>query len=100
MPFSRGVWECLGGAIFPGRTKPCVLTLETGAKGGSPPLPENAEVFVYCLRGQLECQIGSASYDLKQGDSLLFFSKLPHRWRNPGPHVTSLLMVFGNAMQD
>lgn len=39
----------------------------------------------YILSGELEMTIDGDVYHLKAGDSVHFESKLPHKWKNPGP---------------
>lgn len=94
VPFSRGVWEGLGGEQFTGRVEPFVLTLESGATSGQHNMAHSGHEFVYCLRGHLEYLIEKQVYHLDAGDSLLFAAQLNHRWRNPGNTVTNALIVL------
>jgi DNA-binding XRE family transcriptional regulator/quercetin dioxygenase-like cupin family protein len=94
VPFTRGVWEGLGGELFAGRVEPFALTLESGANSGPHPLIHNGHEFVICIRGQLEYRVENEPYLLEPGDSLLFCSQLRHRWRNPGPTVTNVVFVL------
>ena len=94
VPFSRGVWEGLGGEQFTGRVEPFVLTLESGATSGQHTMVHSGHEFVYCLRGHLEYLIEKQIYHLDAGDSLLFAAQLNHRWRNPGNTVTNALIVL------
>ena len=57
IPFSRGVWEGLGGEQFTGRMEPFVLTLENGASSGPHSMAHSGHEFVYCLRGKLEYEV-------------------------------------------
>jgi transcriptional regulator with XRE-family HTH domain len=94
VPFTRGVWEGLGGELFIGHVEPFALTLETGANSGPNPIVHTGHEFVVCLRGQLEYQVEHEIFLLESGDSLLFAAKLKHRWRNPGPLVTNAVFVL------
>ncbi len=94
VPFTRGVWEGLGGEMFVGRVEPFALTLESGASSGPEPIVHTGHEFVVCLRGQLEYQVESQIFHLEAGDSLLFAAHLIHRWRNPGPLVTNAVFVL------
>jgi transcriptional regulator with XRE-family HTH domain len=94
VPFTRGVWEGLGGEMFTGRVEPFAITLESGAHSGVKPIVHSGHEFVLCLRGQLEYQVGNETFRLETGDSLLFASRLKHRWRNPGPTVTNAVFVL------
>jgi transcriptional regulator with XRE-family HTH domain len=94
VPFTRGLWEGLGGETFTGRVEPFALTLESGAHSGVKTIVHGGHEFVLCLRGQLEYQVEDETYRLEAGDSLLFASRLRHRWRNPGPTVTNAIFVL------
>lgn len=94
IPFSRGVWEGLGGEHFTGRVEPFVLTLESGASSGTHGMAHGGHEFVFCLRGRLEYLIEKQTYELETGDSLLFAAQLNHRWRNPGGVVTNALILL------
>lgn len=94
MSFTRGVFEALGGEQFVGRVEPFMLTLESGASCGPHGMVHTGHEFVFCLRGQLDYFVEKEIYHLEAGDSLLFASKLSHRWRNPSTHVTNALIVL------
>jgi transcriptional regulator with XRE-family HTH domain len=94
VPFTRGLVEGLGGELFSGRVEPFALTLENGANSGPQPIIHTGHEFVLCLRGQLEYQVEDEIYLLEAGDTLLFAAHRQHRWRNPGPLVTSAIFVL------
>lgn len=94
IPFTRGVWEGLGGERFTGRVEPFVLTLESGASSGPHNMVHSGHEFVFCLRGQLDYLVEKQAFLLEAGDSLLFAAHLNHRWRNPGSTVTNVLVVL------
>jgi transcriptional regulator with XRE-family HTH domain len=94
VPFTRGVWEGLGGEMFTGRVEPFAITLESGANSGVKSIIHTGHEFVLCLRGQLEYQVQNETFRLEAGDSLLFASRLKHRWRNPGPMVANAIFVL------
>jgi transcriptional regulator with XRE-family HTH domain len=100
VPFSRGVWEGLGGERFIGRVEPFVLTLESGASSGIHNMVHSGHEFVFCLRGQLEYQVENRVFRLEVGDSLLFAANLHHRWRNPGDTVTNALIVLSGFAEN
>ena len=100
VPFSRGVWEGLGGEQFAGRVEPFMLTLESGASSGPHTIIHSGHEFVFCLRGQLEYQVEKEIYLLEAGDSLLFAAQLNHRWRNAGKTVTNALIVLSGFSED
>lgn len=94
MSFTRGVFEALGGEQFVGRVEPFMLTLESGASSGPHDIVHSGHEFVFCLRGQLDYSVEKETYRLGPGDSLLFASKLRHRWKNPSNTVTNALIII------
>jgi len=100
VPFSRGVWEGLGGEQFTGRVEPFLLTLENGASSGPHTMVHSGHEFVFCLRGQIEYHVERQVFLLNSGDSLLFAAQLHHRWRNPGNTVANALIVLSGFSED
>jgi len=100
VPFSRGVWEGLGGEQFSGRVEPFMLTLESGASSGLHTMIHSGHEFVFCLRGRIEYFVEKQVFTLEPGDSLLFAAQLNHRWRNPGKKVTNALIVLSGFSED
>ena len=94
MSCTRGVFEALGGETFSGRVEPFMLTLESGASSGPHNITHTGHEFVFCLRGQLEYYVEREVFTLSAGDSLLFASKLRHRWRNSSRNVVSALIII------
>lgn len=94
MSFTRGVFEALGGEQFTGRIEPFMLTLESGSSSGPHNIVHSGHEFVFCLRGQLEYFVEKQVFLLSAGDSLLFASKLQHRWKNPSKNVTNALIII------
>ena len=94
IPFTRGVFEGLGGERFVGRVEPFVLTLESGANSGPHTMAHTGHEFVFCLRGELEYTVERNIYRMSPGDSILFAAQLTHKWKNPGRTVTNALVVL------
>jgi transcriptional regulator with XRE-family HTH domain len=94
VPFTRGVFEGLGGEQFAGRVEPFMLTLESASNSGPHLITHTGHEFVFCLRGELEYTVERNIYHLMPGDSLLFAAQLRHRWKNPGRIVTNALIVL------
>ena len=96
MSFTRGVFEGLGGSQFSGHVEPFILTLEAGASSGTRNIVHPGHEFVFCLRGKLEYYVDKQYFQLEAGDSLLFASKLQHKWKNSGNTVaTGLIIISG-----
>lgn len=98
--FQRGIWEGLGGESFSGRVEPFMLTLEGGASSGRSGLIHSGHEFVLCIQGQLEYEVEDQRFLLEPGDSLLFASRLQHRWRNPGKATTNAIFVLAGFELD
>lgn len=94
MSFTRGLFEALGGEKFVGRVEPFMLTLESGASSGPHSIVHSGHEFIFCLRGQLDYTVEKEVFHLSAGDSLLFASKLQHKWKNPSNIVTNALIVI------
>lgn len=94
MSFTRGVFEALGGEQFTGRVEPFMLTLESGAASGPHDIVHTGHEFVFCLRGHLEYHVEREVFRLDPGDSLLFASKLRHRWKNLTNTVSNALIII------
>ncbi len=94
MSFTRGIFEGLGGSQFSGHVEPFMLTLEAGASSGTRNIAHTGHEFVFCLRGKLEYSVDKQFFQLEAGDSLLFASKLQHKWRNTGNTVTTGLIII------
>jgi transcriptional regulator with XRE-family HTH domain len=94
MSFTRGVFEALGGEQFSGRVEPFMLTLESGSSSGPHNMVHTGHEFVFCLRGQLEYYVEKQVFQLSGGDSLLFASKLQHRWKNSSKNVVNALIII------
>jgi len=100
VPFSRGLWEGLGGEEFSGRMEPFMLTLESGANSGPFSMAHSGHEFVLCLRGRLEYHVANQIFTLEPGDTLLFAAQLKHRWRNTGSTVTNVVFVLAGFESD
>ena len=96
MSFTRGVFEALGGEQFSGRVEPFMLTLESGASSGPHNIVHSGHEFVFCLRGRLEYYVEKQIIELSAGDSLLFASKMQHRWKNASKNVVNALIIISD----
>lgn len=98
--FERGGWYGLGGESFIGRVEPFVLTLEPGAASGEYGTIHSGHEFVLCLEGRVEYDVDDQSFELEPGDSLIFASRLKHRWENRGDKKASVLVVLSGFELD
>ena len=96
IPFTRGLWEGLGGETFSGRIEAFMITLESGASSGPHGMLHSGSEFVFCLRGVVEYEVDGQRFTLEAGDNLIFAAQLNHRWRNPGPNVCNAIIVISS----
>lgn len=94
VPFMRGLWESLGGDEFNGHVEAFMLTLENGGSSGPFNIAHKGHEFVYCLRGNIDYEVGGVMYSMTAGDSLLFSANLTHKWNNPGPVVANAIVLI------
>ena len=97
---NSGVWSGLGGESFVGRMEPFILELESGASSGPYGMIHSGHEFVMCLEGQLTYEVEDQNFVLEPGDSLIFTSRLRHRWSNPTPRKTKALFVLAGFELD
>ena len=98
--FPRGRWEGLGGEAFLGRVEPFMLHLEPGATSGPHGLLHSGHEFVMLIEGSLEYEVEGQRFVFEPGDTLLFASRLHHRWRNPGKTPAHVLFVLSGFELD
>lgn len=66
---------------------------EPGTASARVPLHHHGYEFGLILEGQLEVTVEDHVYVARTGDAIKLDSNRPHRFRNPGPHVTRTLWV-------
>ena len=50
--------------------------------------------FVYCLSGEIVCEVGEEKIRLAQGDAVTYKAEMPHRINNMSPAGSQALVVF------
>ncbi|HML24308.1 MAG TPA: cupin domain-containing protein [Aggregatilinea sp.] len=88
------VMESLGLGLHNQQLEPFLVTVEPRAGGASQPISHPGQEFVYCLSGAVEYHVGSQTYAMQPGDSLLFDATQPHYFCNLGEIAAELLLVF------
>lgn len=58
--------------------------LPGGGSGGEPYTHDSDEECAVVLQGRLRFWVGDDAHLLKEGDSITFESRIPHRWENAG----------------
>ena len=65
-----------------------------GGTGDEPYAHDSDEECVLVLEGSLDLWIGETFYALREGDSVVHSSRLPHRNRNSGDRVSKVLFIL------
>lgn len=94
VPFANGSVEDLGAGFVASSLQSFIVRLRGSSRSVSQPIVHSGYEFVLCLKGRIEYQIEQGRYNLEPGDSLLFESHLPHRWRNMQPQPSEFLVVL------
>src|SRR6266702_2174034 len=77
-----------------GKLQVILSVIEPGGGSGEEPYAHDSdEECVVILRGRLDFWVGPDRYLLEEGDSIVFESRIPHRYRNPGPEQTEVLWI-------
>ncbi len=89
-----GSIRALGAGFMDSTVEPLGVKLKHGASSGAEEISHTGYEFVLCVKGEITYSIGERQYRLKRGDTLLFDSVLPHRWRNAGKTTTEFLLFL------
>jgi transcriptional regulator with XRE-family HTH domain len=92
--FAHGTLEDLGAGLSGCTVEPFVVTLEPNAGSGAYPIVHTGYEFVLCLEGRIVYTIEDRTCLMEPGDSLLFESRLPHRWQNVDATPSRALLVL------
>ena len=50
--------------------------------------------FIYCLSGEIECELETAKIRLNPGDAITYKAEIPHRLQGISPSGSDVLVVF------
>ena len=92
--FAHGTMEDLGAGMTRFGAEPLIITLKPKADSGKTPIVHTGREFVYCLEGCITYHVDDRSYQLEQGDSLMFEAYLPHHWQNDDSSASRMLLVL------
>lgn len=84
----------LGQDLNGNAVQPFVVELLPGAGSGEQTIVHTGHEFVYCLTGTVLYHIGEDEFTLKEGDSLVFESHLPHCWKNTSQQAAKIILVL------
>jgi len=71
-----------------------IVVLELEPNAHRPQVQTEAYEFKYILNGTIEYQLGDTTYELREGDSMLFDGRLPHTPTNTGKTMASMLVIY------
>ena len=78
-----------------GKLQVILTEIEPGGGSGDEAYSHQSdEECVVLLKGRLEFWVGDEHYDMEEGDSLTFESRMPHKNWNPGPGRAEVLWVM------
>lgn len=86
--------ESLGSGLRDQQLEPFLMTLDARSGHDSHRVTHSGQEFVYCLQGCVQYEIGTESYVLEAGDSLLFEADQAHRCPNNADAPAIILLVF------
>ena len=92
--FSNAHMQNLGKDLAANAVQPFVVTLEPEAGSGGRMIVHTGYEFVYCLKGKVQYIVDEIDYSLLPGDSLLFESHLPHRWKNIDKARSQIILIL------
>lgn len=77
-----------------------ILHIEPGGSSGDAPISYPAEKGGMVLQGELLLRVGKGETLLREGDSFIFDSSLPHSFRNPGTTPAKVIWIIGSVPLD
>jgi transcriptional regulator with XRE-family HTH domain len=92
---SQGVRiESTGSRIRSQEVEPFIVHLAPHTGSGERQVVHAGHEVVYCLKGRIEYIIDGTSYQVEEGDFLLFEANLPHLWRNPFDDSAEFILIL------
>jgi transcriptional regulator with XRE-family HTH domain len=86
--------ESLGIGLRNQQLEPFLVSVEPGAGESGETIVHPGQEFVYCVGGSIMYQVGSQTYHLEAGDSLLFEASQPHCFQNVSDSLAKVLLIF------
>jgi transcriptional regulator with XRE-family HTH domain len=77
-----------------GQLEACIFTFRPGTASGDSAKTHKGEEFFLVLEGEMSFCLEQEIFILKEGDSIHFNSKSPHKWENSGDKDLKLLWVM------
>jgi len=92
--FDTGIKDELLCPTLTGQLEMLLCTLQPGASSDDGLYSHQGEEAGYVASGMLELTVAEKTYRLEAGDSFHFDSNRPHRYRNPGNEVTTVVWAM------
>jgi transcriptional regulator with XRE-family HTH domain len=83
-----------GSRIRSQEVQPFIVSLASHTGSGERQVVHAGHEVVYCLKGRIEYIIDGTSYQVEEGDFLLFEANLPHLWRNPFDDLAEFILIL------
>jgi transcriptional regulator with XRE-family HTH domain len=77
-----------------------ILHIPAGSSSGDKPMRYQAEKAGLVMEGEFILRVADEEAHLKEGDSFLFDSSLPHSFTNPGTAAAKVLWIIGSISVD
>jgi quercetin dioxygenase-like cupin family protein len=85
--------EMLASKVLNRKMMPVLTKIGKGGMTHKEETRPGIDKFVYVAVGTVEAQIGNEKYTMKQGDSIYFEAKEPHRFRNASSSEARIISV-------
>ena len=92
-PKSKVTYELLRPQFSETSIQALIMKLEPGAFSGNDYHTHEGDEFALVISGQLEIHVGDDIYVLEPGDSALYKSTIPHKWKNPLDEPAEVIWV-------
>jgi quercetin dioxygenase-like cupin family protein len=87
-------YEALSYRLKGKKMEPFMVEFDTEATNNPVPLAHGGEEFCFCIEGEIEFSSDQQTIRLTPGDSLYYFSDIPHALKGIGPGVPKALFVL------
>lgn len=75
------------------KIEPSLVRIPANTNIGPKPFSHDGFEFLWLLKGELFCSIGTTEFTISAGDTLLFPAILPHDFKNHQTKTATLLMI-------
>ena len=86
--------ERISGDLTGRRLEAGIITVKKGASVSHKAMSHEGEEIHFVLKGEVMYNLGGEKIVLGEGDSIHFFSRVPHTWKNTGKAEARVLVVI------